>query len=140
MKKLILCSLTIILTTLNSFGQSKDELEIRRLETLWTQLLDKSDTVSLLKIWSKDYVVNNPNGKIATVKDIVGLIRSGQVFPKVERNIEKITFTSNLAIVMGNEISENAGQIVTRRFTNVWQKSKKGWLLKARQATNILAE
>ena len=49
-----------------AFGQSKDEQEIRYLEKHWTQLLDNGDTTSLLNIWSKEYVVNNPNGKIVT--------------------------------------------------------------------------
>lgn len=144
MKKLIF--FVLILSATVSFGQSKDELEIRRLENHWTQLLDKSDTTALLKLWTKDYVVNNVNGKIVTAKDIIGLIRKGQTFPPVERIIEKITFTSNLAIVMGKEIAQpantaqNDGKPVTRRFTNIWIKSKNGWQLTARQATNISAQ
>lgn len=129
-----------ILTTAIAFGQSKDELEIRRLEILWTQLLDKNDTTSLLKIWTKEYVVNNPDGKIATPKDIIGLIKYGHKFPSVERIIEKITFIQDIAIVMGKEIerSNNTGQIVTRRFTNIWIKTELGWQLTARQSTKIL--
>jgi ketosteroid isomerase-like protein len=144
MKNFIL--LILILSATASFGQSKDELEIRRLENHWTQLLDKSDTTALLKLWTKDYVVNNVNGKIVTAKDIIALIRKGQTFPPVERIIEKITFTSNLAIVMGKEIAQpvktaqSEGQTVTRRFTNIWIKSKDGWQLTARQATNILVQ
>jgi len=144
MKNIIL--LTLILSASVSLGQSKDELEIRRLENLWTKLLDKADTTALLKLWTKDYVVNNINGKIVTAKDIIGLIRKGTIFPPVERIIEKITFTSNLAIVMGKEIAQPVktaqaeGQTVTRRFTNIWIKSDDGWQLTARQATNILAQ
>jgi len=144
MKNIILFAL--ILSASVSFGQSKDELEIRRLENLWTQLLDKADTTALLKLWTKDYVVNNVNGKIVTAKDIIGLIRKGTIFPPVERIIEKITFTSNLAIVMGKEIAQpvktaqGEGQTVSRRFTNIWIKSDDRWQLTARQATNILAQ
>jgi hypothetical protein len=49
----------------------------------------------------------------------------GQVFPSVERIIEKNTFAQNIAIVMGKEIeqSKKTGQndnpVVTRRFTNI---------------------
>jgi ketosteroid isomerase-like protein len=133
-----------ILSTSITSGQSKDEMEIRHLETLWTQLLDKADTTSLLKIWSKDYVVNNPDGKIATPKDILSLIKKGHVFPAVERIIERITFTQNVAIVMGKEIEHskktdpNNDQMVTRRFTNIWIKTDSGWQLIARQSTKIL--
>ena len=146
MKNFAMFFFAFILTTAISSGQSKDELEVRRLESLWTQLLDKADTTSLLKIWSKDYVVNNPDGKIATTKDIINLIKKGHVFPSVERIIEKITFTQNIAIVMGKEIERgkksdpNVDQMVTRRFTNIWIKAGSGWQLIARQSTKILTQ
>jgi len=146
MKNFAMFFFAFILTTAISSGQSKDDLEIRRLESLWTQLLDKADTTSLLKIWSKDYVVNNPDGKIATPKDIISLIKKGHVFPSVERIIEKITFTQNVAIVMGKEIEHskktdpNVDQMVTRRFTNIWIKTDSVWQLIARQSTKILTQ
>ena len=107
MKNYAIFFFAFILTHSITSGQSKDEMEVRRLETLWTQLLDKADTTSLLKIWSKDYVVNNPDGKIATPKDIISLIKKGHVFPSVERIIEKITFSQNIAFVMGKEIERS---------------------------------
>jgi ketosteroid isomerase-like protein len=146
MKNYVLFFVAFILTTSITSAQSKDEMEIRRLETLWTQLLDKADTTALIKIWSKDYVVNNPDGKIATPKDIVRLIKKGHVFPSVERIIEKVTFSQNIAIVMGKEIEHskktdpNVDQMVTRRFTNVWIKIDSGWQLIARQSTKILTK
>jgi ketosteroid isomerase-like protein len=145
MKNYAMFFFALILCTSIAFGQSKDEMEIRRLETLWTQLLDKADTTSLLKIWTDHYVVNNPDGKIATPKDIISLIRKGHVFPSVERVIEKITFTQNVAVVMGKELEQSkktgpgADQNVTRRFTNIWIKTDSGWQLIARQSTRILS-
>ena len=133
----------ILLTTL-AFGQSKDEQEIRRLEKYWTELLDNGDTTSLLKIWSKDYVVNNPNGEIVTPDKIVALMKSGRKFPKVERIIEKITFNQNIAIVMGKELQQpasmtsNQEEWIPRRFTNVWIRSKNGWQLTARQSSEVI--
>jgi ketosteroid isomerase-like protein len=132
-----------IFTTTLAFGQSNDEQQIRRLEKHWTELLDKGDTTSLLKIWSKDYVVNNPNGKIVTPKEIVALMKSGHKFPKVERIIEKITFNQDIAVVMGKELQQpanlttNLEEWIPRRFTNVWIKTKNGWQLAARQSSQI---
>ena len=103
MKTLNFLLVCFLFFTAIACGQTNDETEIRRLEKHWTELLDKGDTTSLLKIWSKDYVVNNPNGKIVTPKEIVALMKSGHKFPAVERIIEKITFNQNVAIVMGKE-------------------------------------
>ena len=129
-----------------TFGQSDDEMEIRELEKHWTELLDKGDTTSLLQIWSKNYVVNNPNGKIVTPKDIVALMKSGHRFPAVKRIIEKITFNQDIAVVMGKELQQPANMTtnhkewIPRRFTNVWIKSKNGWQLAARQSAKVIAE
>ncbi len=140
----IIFSFTFITAT--TFGQSTDEIEIRQLETHWTELLDKGDTTSLLKIWTKEYVVNNPNGKIVTSKEIVALMKSGHKFPAVERIIEKITFNQNIAIVMGKELQQpvnmttNQEKWIPRRFTNVWVKGKNGWQLASRQSSEICTE
>ena len=126
-----------------SFAQSGDEQELRRLEKHWTELLDKGDTASLLKIWSDEYVVNNPNGKIVTTKDIIALMKSGHKFPAVERIIEVITFNQNIAIVMGKELQQPANMTtdqekwIPRRFTNVWIKAENGWQLASRQSSEI---
>lgn len=66
MKTLNFFVIIFIFVTTLAIGQSNDEQEIRRLEKHWTALLDNGDTTSLLKLWSKDYVVNNPNGEIVT--------------------------------------------------------------------------
>jgi ketosteroid isomerase-like protein len=129
-----------------AFGQSSDEMEIRQLEKHWTELLDKGDTTSLLKIWSEKYVVNNPNGKIVTPKEILALMKSGHKFPAVERIIEKITFNQDIAIVMGKELQQpenmtpNHDNWIPRRFTNVWIKTKEGWQLAARQSTQVISQ
>lgn len=129
-----------------TFGQSDDETEIRRLEEYWTELLDKGDTTALLAIWSENYVVNNPNGKIVTPKDIVALMKGGHIFPAVKRIIEKITFNQNMAIVMGKELQQPASMItnhndwIPRRFTNVWIKTESGWQLAARQSSRVITQ
>ena len=146
MKTICFFLMNFTLITTLAFGQSSDEIEIRKLEKLWTELLDKGDTTSLLEIWSENYVVNNPNGKIVTPKDIVALMKGGHVFPAVERIIEKITFNGDIAIVMGQELQQPPNmttdheQWIPRRFTNVWLKTENGWHLTARQSAVICNE
>jgi ketosteroid isomerase-like protein len=141
---LFLINFTLIATF--AFGQSNDEMEIRKLEKLWTELLDKGDTTSLLEIWSENYVVNNPNGKIVTPKEIVALMKGGHKFPAVKRIIENITFNQDIAIVMGKELQQpsnmnpNSEEWIPRRFTNVWIKTKSGWQLAARQSSKVFTD
>jgi len=142
MKRAVLILTLFTLTLKCSFGQSKDEIEIIRLDQLESTSIYKADTISLLKLWAKDYVVNNPYGEIVTVPQILSFIRTGQIdYSTVERVIERVTFTQNIAISMGHEVvtpqnlTNNAGKIVTRRYTHIWIKTKGQWRLTARQAT-----
>jgi hypothetical protein len=133
-----------MMSSTSTFGQSEDEKEIRFLESHWTELLNQGNTKALLNIWSKEYVVNNPNGKIVTPKEIVLLMKKGHQFPLVEKIIEKITFNQNIAIVMGKELqqpankAENRNIWIPRRFTNVWIKVENNWKLAARQSSEIV--
>lgn len=108
----------------------------------------KVDTALLFnQLWSPNRVVNAPVNRVVTVEATKMFTRTGRLnYASFERNIEKITFNDDLAIVMGEEIlkprgiSANAGKIVTRRFTNIWKNSNNGWSIIARQSTIIKVE
>lgn len=147
MKKVLTIAILFIASITLSKGQVNAETEIKKLEQHEIDAIHKADTTALLKLWSKSYVVNNPYGEIVTVSQILGFIRAGKIdYSTVDRVIERITFTENIAIVMGKEIvtpqnvTANAGKSVTRRYTNIWIKSKSEWHLTARQATNFVIE
>lgn len=135
--KLFLNTILFLCLSCFCFAQTPTKEEkIIQLEKEWTELLNKKDTTALSNIFTKDYVVNNAMGKIVGVKDIFKLLKAGHVFPRVDRNIEKITFNHNLAIVMGGEIEYGENNVKKhRRFTNVWVETEVGWKLIARQAT-----
>lgn len=138
----------LVWSTLSVLAQEKSESEIRRLETLERESVLKGDSTVLFdRIWSPQMVINTPNNVVGTVEGTKALLRSGGLnYLSFERNIEKITFNNNLAIVMGEEKikpqgkQNNAGKLVTRRFTNVWMYSNNSWSIIARQATIIRVE
>lgn len=144
--KALLFLISSILFISMAKGQSADEQRIRYLEKHWTQLLDAGDTTALLKLWTADYVVNNPGGRILTPKDVIGLMKGGHQFPAVERLIENISFHQNIAVVMGKELQQpasgtaNKEEWIPRRFTNVWIKTADEWQLAARQSSPICAD
>ena len=130
------------------FSQDSREPEIKRLENLERESVLKGDSLALFdKLWSPNMVVNTPANVVGTVEGTKALLRSGGLnYLSFERNIEKITFDNNVAIVMGEEkirpqgTQMNAGKLVTRRFTNIWMYSNNSWSIIGRQATIIKVE
>jgi hypothetical protein len=146
LKNLSLLFLFALITNI-SFAQDPREPEIRRLETIEREAVLKGDTVVLYKLWSPQMVVNAPANRVGSVEVTKMHTRSGKLnYATFDRNIEKITFNDNLAIVMGEEklkpqgLSDNAGKLITRRFTNIWKFEKNEWSIIARQATIIKVE
>ncbi len=137
--------LSVLPLAANCQAKETPAQKIKRLEDMERIAVMYGDTAILFKLWSDDYVVNNANNTVLTAGQIKGFARSGGMdSASFSRNIEKMVFTKDIAIVMGHEIVapknkyDNAGKSVTRRYTNVWTKSDTSWQLSARQATNIL--
>ena len=133
----------LLFATKFSMAQS-DEKEIRRLDQLEAQATITGDTAMLQKLWSPNFVVNNPANTIVNVSQISALMKEGKIaYASFSRVIEKVTITDNVAVTMGYEVNrpekatDHAGKKVTRKYTNVWLKGKRGWRIIARQATII---
>jgi len=140
----------IFLTGITSSATAQDprEAEIKRLENLERESVLKGDSALLFdKIWSPNMIVNTPANVVGTVEGTKAHLRSGNLnYLFFERNIEKITFNDNVAVVMGGEIIKpqgqqpNSGKTVSRRFTHVWLYKDNSWSIIARQATIIKIE
>jgi hypothetical protein len=143
---LIACGL-FFLSGRAAFAQQAVEAEITRLEQLEAQSVIKGDTVTLFRLWTKQFVVNNPDNRVVTAAQVRAFMRTGKIdYGSFQRIIEKITLVDDVAIAMGHEITRpqqktaNAGKTVTRRYTDVWVRQVGAWHLAARQATNILVQ
>jgi hypothetical protein len=144
----LISSVCLVFIANLAFAQDTREAEIRQMETLERESVLKGDSAALFnRIWSPSMVVNGPANVVGTVERTKALLRSGDLnYLSFERNIEKITFNENVAIVMGGEIIKpqghqmNAGKTFSRRFTNVWMYKNNQWSLIARQATIIKVE
>ena len=95
----------------------------------------KGDSAVLFsKIWTNEMVINSPANAVGTVEISKSQLRTGNLaYLSFVRNIERITFNNNVAIVMGEEIlkpqgiQQNVGKTVTRRFTNIWKNTNNQW-------------
>ncbi|PKN88484.1 MAG: DUF4440 domain-containing protein [Chloroflexi bacterium HGW-Chloroflexi-8] len=125
---------------------SNDEVVIRQLEEQECQAVLKQDVSTLERLWSEEFIVNNPQNKISTSRgNVLALIKQGLIgYTAFERRIESIRINADIAIVMGAELVEpigdapRAGMTVERRFTNIWRKQGTEWHMIARHA-NVIA-
>ncbi len=140
--------LLLALTTNLLIAQDIRDTEIRRLENVEREAVMRGDSTLLFNtLWSPKMVIHTPTNRVGTVDGTKMQLRTGKLnYLSFERNIEKITFNDNLAIVMGEEKikpqgdQDNAGKLVTRRFTNIWKYKNKKWTIIGRQATIIKIE
>ena len=121
------------------------EVTIRSLEEQERMAVLKEDVATLERLWSDQFIVNNPQNEISADRNAVldrvkrGLIR----YSHFERRIETIRFNEDIAIVMGSETvvpksdAANPAQALQRRFTNIWRKSGTTWHMIARHANVV---
>lgn len=150
MKPLLLGTVIICIVTGSALGQNakqKGDLEqtIRRLELAESDAVLGSNAAALEKLWAEDFTVNNPQNQISRGrKEVLDRVRSGSLrYSSFVREIESVGFYGDTVIVMGLEVvtplgdTPRAGQTLRRRYTNIWMKRKKNWLLTARHANAI---
>lgn len=119
------------------------EREIRSLEEQERMAVLKEDVAGLERLWSDQFIVNNPQNEISANRNAVfDRIKSGLIrYSKFDRRIEAIRFNEDIAIVMGSETvvpkSDASAKPVHRRFTNIWRKSGTTWQMIARHANVV---
>lgn len=128
-----------------SYAQDKKvENEIRNLEQSEVRAVLEKDSLTLLKLWDKDYVVNSPDNVLVfpgkSTLDRPVLKRSKVSFT---REVEQVIIKGEVVFSMGNETviplgdDKLTGQTIKRRYTNIWMKRDGAWKLVARHANVI---
>jgi ketosteroid isomerase-like protein len=124
---------------------SKIEEEIRKLDLLEAQAMQERNLEKLDGLLADNFLVNSPRNEIVDGKKAVeDLVRNGIVnYSSFEREIESVQIHDGIAIVMGQETikpigkAPGAGQVLRRRYTNIWLNKNGRWLLSARHASVI---
>ena len=136
---LLLCSSGLV------YAQEKNiDSEIRALEQTEVKAILEKDSAMLLKLWDKDFVVNNPENLVVfpgkTTLDRPVLRNARFAFT---REVEQVVVKGEVVFSMGNEtvipLSDNnvTGNTIKRRYTNIWMKDNGTWRLVARHANVI---
>jgi len=105
------------------------------------------DVSALERLWSDQFVVNAPNNQVVVGRqqNLDTFVRGGVInFSSFERTIEFIRVDGNFGVLMGLETviprtdvpsaGLVAGQVIRRRFTNIWKKEGDTWRLYWRHA------
>jgi ketosteroid isomerase-like protein len=147
MKKIITLSLAFFSMVCLHAQDNVAETEIRKLEQMEVQAILAKDSATLLKLWDKDFTVNAPDNMIyfagKTTLDRPVLKRTRTSF---SRDIENVTIRGNFAFTMGSETvadledKKEPGEVIKRRYTNIWEKQPEGWKLVGRHANVICAK
>lgn len=124
---------------------STAENQIRSLEEREHMAVLKQDAATLRTIWATDFMVNAPFNRVTlSSEEVIDLVEKGIIkYSSFKRNIEEIMIKDDTAITMGSEevvpLGEvpNAGEIIQRRYTNIWKKQEGQWRLIARHANRI---
>ena len=136
--------------TVPSFAEDhmSEESIVRSLDDQERAAALARDVATLERLWSDDFTVNSPTNEVVAGRRAVldAFVRGGVInFDRFEREVELLRVDGNYAFLMGAEVVRRvgdvptSGQVVYRRFTNVWRKEGETWRLFARHANNITA-
>lgn len=142
-KKIIAAAFFFLLvTSYNSFAQSKDEAAVATaIEALRKAMLD-ADKAGLEKYTAPELSYGHSLGKIENKAEFVEALASGKSdFTSIDLSNQTIKIAGNAAIVrhiLTGATNDNgvAGNVKLSILT-VWQKQKGEWKLLARQAVRL---
>jgi hypothetical protein len=139
-KKIITAGfLLMMLISVNSFAQSKDETAVSTaVETLRKAMLD-ADKATLEKCTAAELSYGHSSGKVETKAEFVDALATGKSdFVSINLTDQTIKVVGNTAIVrhtLQGETNDNGNRGTVRLFVlTVWQKQNGQWKLLARQA------
>ncbi len=151
MKRIILIFFFVLAGSVGLFaqqGSTQDralEAEIRRLDLEAAKAILNKDEALIARFFTKDSVTNNPrNGLTLGSQGVIDAARANVIhYHSFDRVIESVQIRGGVAIVMGNEKvvmkapDGKPGEIVKRRYTNIWMKKGRLWQIVARHANVI---
>jgi ketosteroid isomerase-like protein len=149
-----LAFLLLLSMSLGSVAMSQDrtgdEQRVRALDDEERLAALERDVPAIERLWSDQLILNAPNNRVVVGKRAVldAFVRSGIInFSRFDREIEFIRADGPFVIIMGLETVQPvddapsaglvAGQLIKRRFTNIWKNEGGTWRLFVRHANVI---
>ena len=116
----------------------------RELEEMERRAVLDGDVSAIETYWAAELLVNGPNNKLLVGRDAtLDMVREGVIdFERFDRAVECVELQDGLAVSMGSEAvvqrrGPQAGVLIERRYTNVWQETDGRWQLRFRHANVV---
>ena len=119
--------------------------DVERMEQERIQAIIDVDMPTLYAIYAEDFFYNVAAGNSLTRSEYLPRYESGELkVNKSDSEARDIRVYGNTAVVTGivhvNATIKGENKELHLRYLNVWVKRAKGWVLVARQATNLPAQ
>ena len=128
---------------LNSAAANADPAaDVERMEQKRMQAILDVDMAALYAIYADDFFYNTGSGVSQTKAQYLPRYASGEIkVTKADSEPRDIRIYENTALVTGivhvNLTNKGEEKLLHLRYLNVWVKRASGWVLVARQSTNI---
>jgi ketosteroid isomerase-like protein len=153
MKKIILLVALVNLMALVALGQTTDqrinkdkriEEEFKRFNSYDADIVLRGDVAAMESFYPDDLVVTNQFNQFINKQKVLERVRENIIkYKSYEKKMEYLRVYGNTVVTAGTETvvptvdanRPDAGQIVHRRFTEVWMKRKGQWRKIARHVS-----
>jgi ketosteroid isomerase-like protein len=118
--------------------------DVERLEQKRMQAVLSADMPALYAIYADDFFYNTGSGVLQTRAQYLPRYASGEIkVTKADSEPRDIRVYENTALVTGivhvNLVNKGEEKLLHLRYLDVWIKRANGWVLVARQSTNLSA-
>jgi ketosteroid isomerase-like protein len=118
--------------------------DFQQLEERERRAVLAGDVAAIESFWSPELLVNAPHNRLLIGIDAtLDMVRKGVIdFERFDRTVERAEIDGDMAVSMGSEAivqkrGPQAGELIHRRYTNVWRHSDGQWRLRYRHANVV---
>src|SRR3982751_439346 len=120
------------------------EEDFHQLEESERRAVLAGDVAAIESFWSPELLVNAPHNRLLVGVDAtLDMVRKGVIdFERFDRIVERVEIDGDMAVSMGGgaiveKHGPQAGELIHRRYTNVWRQSDGQWRLRYRHANVV---
>ena len=119
--------------------------DVEKMEQKRMQAILNADMPALYAIYADDFFYNTSSGPSLTKSEYLPRYASGELkINSADSEARDIRVYENTALVTGivhvNATIKGENKLLHLRYLNVWVKRENGWVLVARQGTNLPAQ